>query len=53
MVATTRRKSIVVGLAGTGYFDMVAYEKFHDGKMTDYIPTDEEIAANFAKLPKM
>ena len=46
-------KTIVFGLTGTGYFDMVAYEKFHDGKMTDYIPTDEEIAANFAKLPKM
>ena len=46
-------KTIVFGLTGTGYFDMVAYEKFHDGKMTDYIPTDEEIAANFVKLPKM
>ena len=50
---TGEAKTIVFGLTGTGYFDMVAYEKFHDGKMTDYIPTDEEIAANFAKLPKM
>lgn len=38
---------------GTGYFDMYAYEKFNDGKMGDYIPTDEEIAASLAKLPKM
>ena len=38
---------------GTGYFDMFAYEKFHDGKMTDYIPTDEELQASFAKLPQL
>lgn len=46
-------KTIVFGLTGTGYFDMVAYEKFHDGKMDDYIPTDEELNESFAKLPKM
>jgi tryptophan synthase beta chain len=32
---------------------MVAYEKYHDGKMTDYIPTDEELAIYRAKLPKV
>lgn len=41
---TGEEKTIVFGLTGTGYFDMVAYEKFHDGKMSDYIPTDEELA---------
>ena len=46
-------KTIVFGLTGTGYFDMMSYEKFHDGKMSDYIPTDEEIAAGMAKLPKV
>ncbi len=45
-------KTIVFGLTGTGYFDMVAYEKFHDGEMTDYVPTDEEIRAYLEKLPK-
>ena len=50
---TGEEKTIVFGLTGTGYFDMVAYEKFHDGKMTDYIPTDEELAAGRAKLPKV
>ena len=44
-------KTIVFGLTGTGYFDMVAYEKFHDGKMSDYIPTDEELKASLDKLP--
>jgi tryptophan synthase beta chain len=44
-------ETIVFGLTGTGYFDMTAYEKFHDGKMSDYIPTDEELERNFAKLP--
>ena len=50
---TGEEKTIVFGLTGTGYFDMVAYEKFHDGKMDDYIPTDEELAAFRARLPKV
>ena len=48
---TGEEKTILFGLTGTGYFDMVAYEKFHNGEMTDYIPTDEELAASLAKLP--
>ena len=50
---TGEEKTILFGLTGTGYFDMYAYEKFNDGKMGDYIPTDEEIAASLSKLPKM
>ena len=50
---TGEEKTIVFGLTGTGYFDMVAYEKFHDGKMEDYIPTDEELEASFVQLPKI
>ncbi|MBQ7188633.1 MAG: TrpB-like pyridoxal phosphate-dependent enzyme [Kiritimatiellae bacterium] len=46
-----KEETILFGLTGTGYFDMVAYEKFNDGEMSDYIPTDEELAASFAKLP--
>ncbi len=46
-------KTIVFGLTGTGYFDMVAYESFHDGKMTDFIPTDEELQASFADMPQI
>lgn len=46
-------KTIVFGLTGTGYFDMYAYEKFHNGKMEDYIPTEEELQASFAKIPKI
>ncbi len=46
-------KTIVFGLTGTGYFDMTAYEKFHDGKMTDYIPTDEDLAIGFAGIPSI
>ena len=48
---TGEEKTIVFGLTGTGYFDMMSYEKFHDGKMTDYIPTDEELNTSFSKLP--
>ena len=49
---TGQEKTIVFGLTGTGYFDMVAYEKFHDGNMSDYIPTDEELQKSFDKLPR-
>ena len=50
---TGEEKTIVFGLTGTGYFDMVAYEKFNNGEMTDYIPADEELAVGFAGLPKV
>ena len=48
---TGEEKTIVFGLTGTGYFDLVAYQKFHDGDMSDYVPTDEDIARSLAKLP--
>ena len=48
---TGEEKTIVFGLTGTGYFDMYAYEKFHDGIMEDYIPSDEELQKALAKLP--
>lgn len=50
---TGEEKTIVFGLTGTGYFDMVAYEKFHEGEMSDYIPTDEELEVYRKKLPKI
>ncbi len=50
---TGEEKTIIFGLTGPGYFDMVAYGKFHDGEMNDYIPTDEELAASCAGLPKV
>lgn len=50
---TGEEKTILFGLTGTGYFDMYAYEKFNDGEMSDYIPSDEEIAKSLAKLPKI
>ena len=50
---TGEEKNIVFGLTGTGYFDLVAYQKFNDGIMDDYIPTDEEIKASLSKLPNI
>ena len=50
---TGEEKTIVFGLTGTGYFDMVAYEKFNNGEMTDYIPTDADLEIGFAGLPKV
>ena len=48
---TGEEKTIVFGLTGTGYFDMVAYQKYNDGVMTDYIPTDADLQPGFASLP--
>ena len=48
-----KAENIVFGLTGTGYFDLVAYQKYNDGVMMDYIPTDAELEANFAKMPKV
>ncbi len=50
---TGEEKTILFGLTGTGYFDMYAYEKFNNGVMQDYIPTDEEIAVGLARLPEI
>ena len=48
---TGEEKTILFGLTGTGYFDMVAYERFNNGEMTDYIPTDEDLAKGLAGIP--
>lgn len=50
---TGEEKTILFGLTGTGYFDMVAYEKFNSGVMSDYIPTDEELQKSFDSLPQV
>ena len=50
---TGEEKTILFGLTGTGYFDLVAYEKYNNGEMDDYIPTDAELAESIAKLPKV
>ena len=50
---TGESKNIVFGLTGTGYFDLVAYQKYNDGVMDDYIPTDDDIARSLAQCPKI
>ena len=50
---TGEEKTILFGLTGTGYFDLVAYQKFNDGEMDDYIPTDEDLARGLSKLPNV
>ena len=50
---TGEEKNILFGLTGTGYFDLVAYEKYNNGEMSDYIPTDADLQVSFAKLPKI
>ena len=48
---TGEAKTIVFGLTGTGYFDMVAYGKYNDGDMGDQIPTDADLEKGFATIP--
>ena len=50
---TGEEKTILFGLTGTGYFDMAAYEKLHDGRLEDYIPTDEQLKKYFDNLPQI
>ncbi len=50
---TGEEKTILFGLTGTGYFDMVAYQKYNDGEMSDYIPTDEDLKPGFEAMPKV
>ena len=49
---TGEAKNIVFGLTGTGYFDMVAYQKYNDGEMSDYIPTDADLKKGFDGIPQ-
>lgn len=50
---TGEEKTILFGLTGTGYFDMLAYQKFNDGEMGDYVPTEEDLAKGFAGIPEI
>ncbi|MBQ7562277.1 MAG: TrpB-like pyridoxal phosphate-dependent enzyme [Synergistaceae bacterium] len=50
---TGEEKTIIFGLTGTGYFDMTAYEQYNNHTMTDYIPTDDDLAKGFATIPNV
>ena len=50
---TGEEKTIVFGLTGTGYFDMLAYQRYNDGAMSDYVPSEEDLARGFAGLPNI
>lgn len=46
-----KKKTILFGLTGTGYFDLAAYKQYNDKTMTDIIPTDEDLQKGFATIP--
>ena len=48
---TGEAKTILFGLTGTGYFDMTAYSSYHEGNMSDYVPSDEDLQKGFDRLP--
>ena len=49
--AENRKKVILFGLTGTGYFDLAAYKQYNDGTMTDTVPTDADLEKGFATIP--
>ena len=50
---TGEAKTILFGLSGTGYFDLMAYTQYNDGTMTDYIPTDADLEESLKGLPQI
>ena len=50
---TGETKTILFGLTGTGYFDLAAYAAYNNHTMTDYVPSDEDLAKGFATLPQV
>ena len=50
---TGEKKKILFGLTGTGYFDLSAYSQYNEGRMTDNLPTDDDLARGFASLPQI
>ena len=48
---TGETKTILFGLTGTGYFDMTAYAAYNEGRMSDSVPTDEELQPSIDALP--
>jgi tryptophan synthase beta chain len=46
-------KIILIGLSGTGYFDMAAYAGYNAGTLKDSIPTDAQLEVGFSTLPKI
>lgn len=52
-IETGEEKTILLGLTGTGYFDLYAYAKYNNGEMQDTPLSDEDVEKGFATLPKI
>ena len=50
---TGEKKVILFGLTGTGYFDMISYERYLKGELKDAAPTDEALAKGEGALPEV
>jgi pyridoxal-phosphate dependent TrpB-like enzyme len=50
---TGEKKTILFGLSGTGYFDMVAYIAYNNHTLSDVIPTDKDLEKGFATIPNI
>ena len=50
---TGEKKVILFGLTGTGYFDLISYERYLKGELKDAVPTDEALAKGENALPEV
>jgi tryptophan synthase beta chain len=50
---TGEKKVILLGLSGTGHFDMTAYQSYNNKTMSDIIPTDADLEKGFASIPSI
>ena len=50
---TGEKKVILFGLTGTGYFDMISYDRYMKGELNDAPPTDESLAEGEKDMPEV
>ncbi len=48
---TGEKKIILFGLTGTGYFDMISYDRYLNGTLTDCAPTEDSLESGRKHLP--
>ena len=48
---TGKKKVILFGLSGTGFFDMTAYSSYNNKTMNDHIPSDADLESGFKSIP--
>jgi len=53
MEKSGKKKIILFGLSGTGFFDMTAYQSYNNKTMNDQVPSDSDLERGFASIPNI